>query len=155
MSKKIEKTLGHGENEVIDRLRTVFTRGQRQLRLTYTDETLSPTQLEVLAMIVRRGPLRLSEVATLQGLNPTMLSRIVAKLEVAHLVTRTTDATDGRVAHLAATEQGKALNEMIRRQRSAALAFALEQLSTSEQRTLSEALPVLESLVETLRVPQQ
>jgi len=149
------RDLVHVDNEMIDRLRTVFTRGQRQLRLTYTDETLSPTQLEVLGMVVRRGPLRLSEVATLEGLNPTMLSRIVAKLEVAQLVTRTTDVTDGRVIHLGATDQGEELHEMIRRQRSEALAYALEQLSTSERKTLAAALPVLELLVETLRLPPQ
>ena len=126
-------------------------RGQRQLRLTYTDDSLSPTQLEVLAMVVRRGPLRVAEIASLEGLNPTMLSRIVAKLEVAQLVTRRADDFDGRVVHVATTDQGRTLYEMIRRQRSDALGVALDQLSPDQRRTLSDALPALEALVESLK----
>jgi len=137
--------------ELVDRLRTVLMRGQRQLRLTYTDDSLSPTQLEVLAMVVRRGPLRVAEIANLEGLNPTMLSRIVAKLEVAQLVTRSADDSDGRVVHVATTDQGRTLYEMIRRQRSDALGVALDQLSPDQRRTLAGALPALEALVESLK----
>ena len=137
--------------QLVDRLRTVLIRGQRQLRLSYTDDTLSPTQLEVLAMVVRRGPLRIAEIANLEGLNPTMLSRIVAKLEVAQLVARRSDDADGRVVHVGATDQGRALYEIIHRQRSEALALALEQLSPDERRTLTGALPALESLVASLK----
>ncbi|MBW4030126.1 MAG: MarR family transcriptional regulator [Acidobacteria bacterium] len=139
------------DGDVVDRLRTVLMRGQRQLRLTYTDDSLSPTQLEVLAMVVRRGPLRVSEVASFEGLNPTMLSRIVAKLEVAQLVTRITDVDDGRVVHVAATAQGRTLYETIRRQRSVALALALDDLSPRERRTLAAALPALETLVASIK----
>ncbi len=155
MSKKIENDPVRVDTDMIDRLRTVLTRGQRQLRLTYTDDTLSPTQLEVLVMIVRRGPIRLSEVADLEGLNPTMLSRIVGKLEVAGLVTRNADTVDGRVIHLAATDDGRALHEIIRRQRSEALAYALDQLSATERRILAQAMPVLESVVESLKLPRR
>ena len=141
--------------ELVDRLRTVLMRGQRQLRLTYTDDSLSPTQLEVLAMVVRRGPLRVAEIASLEGLNPTMLSRIVAKLEVARLVARHSDDADGRVVHVSATDEGRALYEIIRRQRSDALAVALDELSPDDRRTLSNALAALESLVASLKQPRR
>lgn len=136
--------------ELVERLRTVLVRGSRRLRLTYTDENLSPTQLEVLAMVVRRGPMRLSEVAEDEGLNPTMLSRIVAKLEDADLARRTSDPLDGRVVHLSATDEGRALHDVIRRRRNEALRTALEDLSTGERRGLASAVSVLESLVESL-----
>jgi DNA-binding HxlR family transcriptional regulator len=55
------------------------------------DSSLSPSQREVLSTIVRRGPLRLSELAAEEGLNPTMLSRIVTNLEAAKLVARRPD----------------------------------------------------------------
>jgi DNA-binding MarR family transcriptional regulator len=139
------------EVELVDRLRTVISRGSRQLRLTYSDDSLSPSQHEVLAIIVRRGSMRLSELAGSEGLNPTMLSRIVAKLEDADLARRTPDIVDGRVVHLAATDRGRALYEVIRSQRTDALKFALEQMSPDEQRRLADALPVLESLVDALK----
>jgi len=50
-----------------------------------------PSQYEVLVTIVGRGPLRHAELAVLEGINPTMLSRIVGKLESAGLVARTQD----------------------------------------------------------------
>lgn len=139
------------ETEIVDRLRGVLIRGSRGLRLTYTDEDLSPTQLEVLAMVARRGPMRLSEVAENDGLNPTMVSRIVAKLEDAGLARRTPDPLDGRVMHLTVTDEGRALHDVIRHRRSEALRVALEDLSPGERETLSRALPVFESLVESLK----
>ncbi|MBU6515235.1 MAG: MarR family transcriptional regulator [Acidobacteriota bacterium] len=152
MSKEIGGPRPPSDGEVIDRLRVVLVRGQRRLRLAYTDDNLSPTQLEVLAMVVRRGPLRLAEVASLEGINPTMLSRIVAKLEEAQLVTRVADANDGRVVHVAATDQGRGLYEVIHRQRTQALALALESLSSHERQELRGALPALEKLVASLQL---
>ena len=152
MSKEIGGPRPPSDGEVIDRLRVVLVRGQRRLRLAYTDDNLSPTQLEVLAMVVRRGPLRLAEVASLEGINPTMLSRIVAKLEEAQLVTRVADANDGRVVHVAATDQGRGLYEVIHRQRTQALALALESLSFHERQELRGALPALEKLVASLQL---
>ncbi len=152
MSKEIGGPRPPSDGEVIDRLRVVLVRGQRRLRLSYTDDNLSPTQLEVLAMVVRRGPLRLAEVASLEGINPTMLSRIVAKLEEAQLVTRVADANDGRVVHVAATDQGRGLYEVIHRQRTQALALALESLSSHERQELRGALPALEKLVASLQL---
>jgi DNA-binding MarR family transcriptional regulator len=112
---------------------------------------LSPSQHEVLGTIVRRGPLRVSEVAALEGLNPTMLSRIAAKLEGADLVARTQDPDDGRIAHLSPTPAGRALYEQIRTQRTDALLVAFQKLTKDEQHALVTALPVLETLAQALK----
>jgi DNA-binding MarR family transcriptional regulator len=146
---------GESENEIVDRLRAVISRGNRHLRMTYADDSLSPSQLEVLAMLVRRGPMRLSELAAEEALNPTMLSRIVAKLENADLALRISDEVDGRVVHVVATEKGRSLYQVIRRQRTNALRSALEQMSRSDQHTLADAMPVLESLIESLKQPRR
>ena len=143
------------ETELVDRLRAVISRGNRHLRMTYADDSLSPSQLEVLAMLVRRGPMRLSELAAEEGLNPTMLSRIVAKLENADLALRMPDEVDGRVVHVAATEKGRSLYQVRRRQRTNALKSALEQMSSSDHHTLADAMPVLESLIESLKQPRR
>jgi DNA-binding MarR family transcriptional regulator len=119
------------------------------------DSSLSPSQREVLATIVRRGPLRLSELVAEEGLNPTMLSRILSHLESGKLVTRRQDESDARVVHLAATEAGLALQEEMRNERTDALVFALEKLSVDQRRMLLEALPVLEQLEDSLRKRNQ
>jgi DNA-binding MarR family transcriptional regulator len=137
--------------EVPARLRAVIGRLGRRLRQTRAGADLSPSQYEVLATIVKRGPLRLSEVAAAEGLNPTMLSRILAVLEASDLVGRTQDPDDGRVVHLAATKTGRDLITRIRRERTDALSVVLDELSDVDRETLSGALPVLESLAEILR----
>jgi DNA-binding MarR family transcriptional regulator len=137
--------------DAADRLRTAVARMNRSLRLTHVDGNLSPSQREVLFTITRRGPLRLSELAATEGLNPTMVSRIVSHLEAAKLVVRTSDGDDARVVHLEATAAGRALWEEMRNERTDALLFALERLTKDQRDDLIGALPALESLVETLR----
>ena len=137
--------------EVADRLRAAVARLSRSLRLTHADGNLSPSQREVLFTITRRGPLRLSELAASEGLNPTMVSRIVSHLESARLVTRSADGTDARVIHLESTDAGRALCQEMRNERTDALLFALEKLNARQRRELTDVLPTLEALVETLR----
>jgi DNA-binding MarR family transcriptional regulator len=143
------------QTESAERLRRIVGRLGRSLRLAHVDDRLTPSQREALSTISRQGPLRLSELAATEGINPTMLSRIVTNLEAAKLVTRTAGAADARVVHLAATQKGHALCNEIRNERTDTLLYALAQLSSQQQKTLSEALPVLESLVETLRSRDQ
>jgi DNA-binding MarR family transcriptional regulator len=97
----------------------------------------------------------LSELAAEEGLNPTMLSRILTHLESAKFVTRRADETDARVVHLAATEAGLALHEEMRNERTDALFFALGKLTADQRRVVVEVLPVLELLEDSLRKRNQ
>ena len=137
--------------DTAERLRVVLGRLGRYLRLTHVDGDLSPSQREVLFSISRHGSLRFSELAAEEGLNPTMLSRIVAKLEAAKLVTRRPDDDDARVVHLGPTARGRGLCDEMRHERTNALRHALEELTDAERRALVNVMPALESLVETLR----
>jgi DNA-binding MarR family transcriptional regulator len=94
------------ERQLAEQLRVALGRLNRSLRLTHVQEDLPPSQREVLMAIARAGTLRLSDLAREEGLNPTMVSRIVGKLEAAGMVTRTSDPDDARVIHLAATPKG-------------------------------------------------
>lgn len=133
------------------RLRAVVGRLGRYLRLTNTDKSLSPSQLDVLGTVVRRGPLGLSELANLEGLNPSMLSRIAGRLESTNLVERKADDRDARAARLSATDKGRSVHEQIRSERTKALLQALDHVSPQERSQLMKALPALESLVEAMR----
>jgi DNA-binding MarR family transcriptional regulator len=145
-----ETTTVEDPTEVPARLRRAIGRLNRRLRVTRAGADLTPSKYEVLATIVRQGPLRQSDVAVIEGLNPTMLSRLVGKLDEAGLVTRLADTADGRVVHVAATKRGRDLVTRIRNERSDVLNLALQGLSADERRTLAAALPVLESLAEQL-----
>jgi len=137
--------------ELPTRTRRAIGRLSRTLRQTRAGAALTPSQYEVLVTIVSQGPLRLADLALMEGLNPTMLSRIAGKLETSGLVERVADTGDGRVVHLAASQRGRDLVNQVRGERSDALAVALEQLTGEERRLLSAALPVLEALTEKLK----
>ena len=75
-------------DEIASRMRTVIGRMSRGLRRTHAGTELSPSQYDVLATIGFRGPVRLSDLAAIESINPTLLSRIVGKLEERELVCR-------------------------------------------------------------------
>ncbi len=133
------------------RLRTALGRLNRYLRLAHPDTDLSPSQSEVLAAVARADGIASGDLAASEGLNPTMVSRIVAKLEAEGLVERSADEVDARVVRISPTARGRRLVQTMRDERTDALARALESLPSTQRRRLIEALPALEAVVETLR----
>jgi DNA-binding MarR family transcriptional regulator len=141
----------HTTTDSASRLRAVVGKLSRRLRPTLAGHGLTPTRISVLFTVARLGPLRLSELAEIEGLNPTMLSRVIAELGAAGLVRRITDPNDRRAALVDATPAGKRMRERILGERSDVLNVQLAELSAEERRALDEALPVLEALVERLK----
>ncbi len=99
----------------------------------------------------RNGPVRLSALATAEGINPTMLSRAVGELVDKGLLERSHDQGDRRAAWVNATRRGRKLAGRMRRERTDALNEAMTALSPSEQRLIEHALPALEMLAEELQ----
>ena len=112
---------------------------------------LTPTRVSVLLHVVRGGSVRLSELADAEGINPTMLSRVVSDLAEAGLLERVSDERDRRAAWVKATAAGRRLAERMRRERTDALHLALAELSATERAKLERALPALEALAEALK----
>ena len=141
------------DEETAVRLRVAIARLSRRLRPTGAGAAagLTPTKSAVLLRIVRGDQLRLSQLAEAEGLNPTMLSRVIAGLVDAGLVQRLSDAGDRRAARVKATTAGRRLAERMRRERTAALNHALEGLTESDQQLIETALPALEALAEELQ----
>jgi DNA-binding MarR family transcriptional regulator len=136
----------HAQLEPTERLRAAIGRLSRRLRPTLAGSGLSPSQISVLFTVVRLGPIGLSELAEVESLNPTMLSRITAQLCDAGLIVRAADPGDRRQAFVAATPAGRRIRERIHRERTRALSAIVEDLDEAQREALWEALPVLESL---------
>ncbi len=132
------------------RLRRVIGRLARQLNASATGEGLTPSQASVLGLIVVRGPLGLAELADLEGLNPTMLSRVVGKLQEMGLISRTPDPGDLRAALVTASAAGKRVHGRIRAQRAAVISACVRQLTPPQEDSLTAALPALEALADAL-----
>jgi DNA-binding MarR family transcriptional regulator len=139
-----------GQDEAAARLRAVIGRLSRRLRATVAGSGLTPSQTSVLFTIVKSGPVGLSELARIEGINPTMLSRIAAILTDAGLIRRSSDPSDRRSAFVQATSAGVRMRERIQRERALALGAHVQELDERQRQALWEALPVLEELADLL-----
>ena len=117
----------------------------------FREAGLTPTSSSVLLNVVRSGPLKISELAALEGINPTMLSRVIAGLSDAGLLERRLDEGDRRAAWVGATAAGRRLAERMRRERTDAVNAALAELPERDRRQIERALPALETLAEELK----
>lgn len=140
------------DTESLTRMRAVIGRLARQLNATATGAGLTPTQASVLGLISVRGPLGLAELTELEGLNPTMLSRVVSRLGELGLISRGHDPDDLRAVRVETTAHGDEVSERIRAQRTETVSRCLDRLPPETARTLLDALPALEALAEELRV---
>ncbi|HEY1914115.1 MAG TPA: MarR family transcriptional regulator [Streptosporangiaceae bacterium] len=133
------------------RLRRVISKLARQLNSSSTGAGLTPSQASVLGLVVARGPLSLAELGELEGLNPTMMSRVISRLQAMELINRIPDPADLRSASVVSTPAGAQLDEQIKARRASAVAQCLELLSGPQVQVLSEALPALEALADAMR----
>jgi DNA-binding MarR family transcriptional regulator len=139
--------------DTASRLRVAVGRLSRRLRTTAAGSAagLTPTRISVLLTVVRQGPIRLSDLAKVEGLNPTMLSRAISALVEAGLLARISDDGDRRAAWVQVTAAGATLATRMRRERTDAVGGALEALTGEDRRLVEQALPALEALAEQLK----
>ncbi|WP_219413046.1 MarR family winged helix-turn-helix transcriptional regulator [Pseudonocardia nigra] len=134
--------------EDVARLRIALARISRMLDRQSRGDSLTRTQTSVLGTVARLGPVRISELAEIEGVNPTMLSRIVAKLEDAGLLRRRPDPADGRAALVEVTDAGAAEHRRLRTERTQLLTARLTAMPEAHAAELLAALPALECLAE-------
>ncbi len=144
----VESPIAAQDLDFASHLRVVIAKLSRRLRPTEaaTNAGLTPTGVSVLLKVDRLGPVRLSDVAAEEGINPTMLSRVIADLVESGLLERRSDQGDRRSAWLEATAAGSRLANRTRRERTAAVNAALEGLPAEQRRRIEKALPALEAL---------
>jgi DNA-binding MarR family transcriptional regulator len=133
------------------RLRVALARIARQLNRQVPNDGLNRSQLSVLGTTVRLGPLGIGRLADIEGINPTMLSRIVGKLDTAGLIRRIPDPDDGRAATVEATTAGTELHSRLRAERTRLLVDRIARLPADRSAALLSALPAIEALAEELQ----
>jgi len=144
-----ELLLDSDEAAVIDvtRLRVALARLSRRLR-RHELAGLTPTQLAALATVEQSGPIRLGDLAAIEGIAPSTLTRLISALEDSGYVQRCADPTDARASTLAVTAGGREMLDRIRTETTLVLARSLGDLTPAQRSTLAAALPVLEQLAE-------
>ncbi len=134
----------------VARLRSVVNKLSRRFNVAATDADLTPAQASALALVAARGPLSLTQLTAMEGLNPTMVSRIVGRLADSGLVRRIQNPDDLRAGVVEATSEGQAVHERIKEARGAVVSDYLNRLSPEDRTAILHVLPALEALASEL-----
>ena len=129
-------------------LRTTVMRLARRLRQQRSDTPYTLGQLAALGTLDRHGPLTPGELAAHERVQPPSMTRVVASLEAAGLITRTDHPTDRRQVLVAVSPIGQVLLKADRRRRDAWLAQRMRDLPAADVEVLRQAAVVLDRLAE-------
>jgi DNA-binding MarR family transcriptional regulator len=97
---------------------------------------LSASAAFTMNRVCREGPIRLTALATKEGVSQPSMTQLVQRLERAGLVTRLADPDDGRACLIGITAQGQALLDERKRMRRERLAALMATLTDEEQSAL-------------------
>jgi DNA-binding MarR family transcriptional regulator len=127
-------------------LRIAIMRLARRLRTERTSDALTPSQLAVLATLIREGPVSPGELAAVERVQPPSMTRILNSLQTAGMVTRSPHPTDGRQVLYEATAAGRSLVMQDRQTRDHWLSQRLDRLTPEQRQILDQAVPILNTL---------
>lgn len=121
----------------------------RRLRAERPENSLSATKLSVLGQLYRRGSMSAAELAERERIQPQSLTRVLAELARAGLISRRADVKDGRRQLLDISGEGRAAltSDMHRRDVWLAKSIA-DELSVTERELLRLAAQLLERLAD-------
>lgn len=129
--------------QLADQLGRLLVRANREAlynRLTDGVDGVTPTTYPVLSGIARGGPTTVTHLATLIGLDRTVVTRYVTTLADAGLVSRTTDPGDKRATTVALTDVGRAAVQKMRQRLHRTLAEATDDWAAGDVDALGELL---------------
>jgi DNA-binding MarR family transcriptional regulator len=122
--------------------------GRLNRRLQAATGGLSHGLLSAMAVISKRGPLRLSDLAQFEGVAAPSMTRTVAELEARGYVVRRQDPDDGRAVLVEAAEAGTAAVLDARTTRAQLVSELLAGLDEKDAAAIAAALPALERLTD-------
>ncbi|HKN96723.1 MAG TPA: MarR family transcriptional regulator [Pseudonocardiaceae bacterium] len=109
---------------------------------------ISLTSASTMSTLSRTGPLRLTDLAAVEGIAQPSMTSLVTGLERAGLVERRPDPADRRVVLVALTDAGREHLRTRRQHGAERLAALVDQLSEEDRAALAAALPALHRLHE-------
>lgn len=124
----------------------------RALSSIYRDRFgLSVPEWRVIANLGRHQPMSSNRIAELGSMDKAKVSRAVARLVEAGLITRETDARDNRLIVLKLTARGRRIHNKIAPLALAWEAELLDALTPDERESFDRLVAKLQSRAETLR----
>lgn len=140
-------TISPSRQEAIPELRLGIMRLSRRLRQERpAADALTPSQLAVLATLVRCGPMTPRALADSERIKPPSATRIVSSLEEEGLVTKEQDPNDGRQVLVHLTDRARDRVEASREAKNAWLIERMGRLSKTDQDRILDVAPLLNQL---------
>jgi DNA-binding MarR family transcriptional regulator len=133
-------------SDLAGQLRLSVVRLNRRLRSQRTDETVSLTQVSAMATLRSCGSMTPSELAASERVRPPSMTRVIAALEEAGLVSRRDHPTDGRQSIIELTESGIDLLQAEASLKERWLDKRLAELTEDERVTLSRAAEIIDRM---------
>lgn len=124
-------------------LRVALGKATRRVKSRRGAADLPDPQFNVLAMLLREGPLTPGALADSEHVQPPSMTRTVNALVALGLVVKSEHPTDGRQVVVSLTPAGEAEVRETRRRRDAWLADQLTNLTPDERQTLAQAAVLL------------
>jgi DNA-binding MarR family transcriptional regulator len=124
-------------------LRVALSKASRRIRNRRGAADLPDPQFNVLAILLREGPLTPGALADHEHVQPPSMTRTVNALVELGFVQKSQHPTDGRLVVVSLTEAGVAEVRETRRRRDAWLAQQLSSLTPDERATLAQAAQLL------------
>ncbi|MEX2275590.1 MAG: MarR family transcriptional regulator [Actinomycetota bacterium] len=131
--------------ELAGRLRFAVMRLSRAVRRQAVPG-ISPSQLATLSTVESSGPITIGRLAETEQVRPPTMTKIVAALVEADLVTRSADPLDRRVAWVLCTPEGKKNIRAVRRRGDEWLAKRLRALPPEDLQVLDHASEIMDRL---------
>ena len=113
-------------------------------------DPMSPTELEIMKLLVRRPGLSVTEVARDLGLQPSNVSTAVRSLTERGMIERRAHENDARVARLHPTKQAVENRRAREGAWGAEMGRLLASLPAASAKQLRDAVPALRNLAEAL-----
>ena len=126
--------------EVVGRLDGVMSYQRRAFCAGGPHRDLSLPQLFVLITLHERGPHSVSSLADLLGITAPSASTLIDRMEERGLVLRDRDATDRRVVHVAISEAGDTLLDVMMGMKRDKVRRILSHMTTEELEHVTGAL---------------
>jgi DNA-binding MarR family transcriptional regulator len=142
-------TAESGDIEFAAELSGVLARLYSFLRRAIIPKEMSLSQALALATLRDLGPLRVTELAELEGVRQPTCTALLNAMEADGWVNRSSDGTDRRAVIVDLTPKGREVLAAMNEARSKLLERFLASLSESDRRALRRAVPALERLIET------
>jgi DNA-binding MarR family transcriptional regulator len=108
---------------------------------------VSAPRLSALSVLVFGGPRTIGSLATIEGVTPPTMTRLVAGMVGDGLVERLPDAADRRIVRVQASKTGRALLLSGRDRRVSTLAAMVAPLTPKERRRLDQAAEIIERML--------